>query len=468
MTMNNHNQILWTAKSVGIPKTLWEKLERDGYKVVMTEEHKAADEIEAIKPRLWVCQADQPANGALNEIRRIRERYPGLGIVLASRQPNVEEAVEAIKHGATEYIRSDISLEKLEAVIEGALQYIPPVTPRPVSKKPDFLKNDDRTIAVHPTMKKILALADKIAGSRSTVLITGQSGTGKEVIARYIHRHSDRRGGPFIAVNCAALPENLLESELFGHEKGAFTGAVAAKKGKFQLAQGGTILLDEISEMPVSIQAKLLRVLQEREIDRVGGQFTIPIDVRVIATSNRDLEQETLTGNFRLDLFYRLNVIPLKLPPLAERPDDIIPLGNFFLEKHSALNNVAPKLISPDAESFLKNRSWTGNVRELENLIERSLLLVDGRIIRAEDLEMISSSRPSNGVPDLSETAMMPLREVEKRMIFQALDHNHGNRTHAARVLGISVRTLRNKLNEYRQETENDDSPSQADNLSKY
>ena len=455
MTMNNHIHILWTANSVSIPKTLWKNLERDGYKVVMAEGHEARQEIESINPKLWVCQADQPSNGIFAEIRGIRDKFPLLSIVLASRQPNVEEAVNAIKYGATEYIRSDINQEKLEAVIEGALQYIP-VNPRSVPKKPRSYKNNSSPIAIHPTMKKILALADKIAGSRSTVLITGESGTGKEVIARYIHQQSNRKDSPFIAVNCAALPENLLESELFGHEKGAFTGAIASKKGKFQLAQGGTLLLDEISEMPVSIQAKLLRVLQEREIDKVGGQATIPVDVRVIATSNRDLEQETQNGNFRLDLYYRLNVIPIKLPTLEERPDDIVPLGNFFLEKHGDLNNIAPKQLSPEAETFLKTRNWVGNVRELENLIERSLLLVDGETIGYEDLEMISSPRQSNRVQGPGIQSMMPLREMEKQMIYQALDSNNGNRTHAAKVLGISVRTLRNKLNEYRQEMGND------------
>jgi two-component system response regulator FlrC len=457
MTVINHHHILWTADSVSIPKSLWENLEEEGYKFIMGEGRGIRDELRDIRPKLWVCQADQPSNGSLKEIRRIREEYPQMAIILASRQPTVEEAVEAIKYGATEYIRSDIGREKLEAVIEGALQYVP-ATLHTAPKRTATPKKSMRPIAVDPTMKQILNLSDKIAGSRSTVLITGESGTGKEVIARYIHSRSDRSSGPFIAVNCAALPENLLESELFGHEKGAFTGAIASKKGKFQLAQGGTLLLDEISEMPVSIQAKLLRVLQEREIDRVGGQATIPIDVRVIATSNRDLEYESQNGTFRLDLYFRLNVIPIKIPPLKERPDDIIPLGNFFLEKHSTINNLSPKILSPNAEIFLKNRSWAGNVRELENLIERSLLLVDGQTIHSKDLEAISSPRPSMGASDHVISSTMPLREMEKRMIFQALDHHHGNRTHAAKVLGISVRTLRNKLNEYRQEAEREES----------
>ncbi|MBW1915238.1 MAG: sigma-54-dependent Fis family transcriptional regulator, partial [Deltaproteobacteria bacterium] len=274
----------------------------------------------------------------------------------------------------------------------------------------------------------------------------------KEVLARFVHGCSDRRDGPFIAVNCAALPETLLESELFGHEKGSFTGAISRKKGKFELANGGTLLLDEISETEVSIQAKLLRVLQEREIDRVGGQFSIPVDVRVIATTNRDLEAETRNGNFRLDLFYRLNVVPVNLPPLRDRWDDIAPLGEFFLQKHCALNNIPVKMLAQDAVGFLKGRNWPGNVRELENLIERSTLLVDSKDIKAADLErIVSSEEREEGHHGYDCGRLIPLKEMEKKMIFQALDSHRGNRTHAAKVLGISVRTLRNKLHEYRE-----------------
>jgi two-component system response regulator FlrC len=269
------------------------------------------------------------------------------------------------------------------------------------------------------------------------------------VLARYIHENSNRNDGPFIAVNCAALPENLLESELFGHEKGSFTGAVSRKKGKFELASGGTLLLDEISEMAVSIQAKLLRVLQEREIDRVGGQYAIPVDTRVIATTNRELEEEVRQGRFRSDLFYRLNVVPLILPPLRERKDDIAPLAEFFLEKHCQLNNVSKKSLAGDAIIFLKGRQWPGNIREFENVIERCTLLIDSEKITASDLEMIFGNVEAQASGVNLNQSVVPLREMEKQMIIKALDDHKGNRTHAAKMLGISVRTLRNKLHEY-------------------
>jgi len=300
-------------------------------------------------------------------------------------------------------------------------------------------------------------MARRVARGRSTVLISGETGAGKEVMARFIHSNSDRKNNPFVAVNCAALPENLLESELFGHEKGAFTGAIARKKGKFELASGGTLLLDEISEMAVSIQAKLLRVLQEREIDRVGGQGAVPVDTRVIATTNRDLEAETKNGNFRLDLYYRLNVVPIKMPPLRERPDDIAPLAQYFLKKHCAFNNTPLKRISFDAESFLKTRAWSGNVREFENLIERATLLVESEEITASDLESISNFELQGREENLIDYNLVPLKEMERMMIMKALDNHKGNRTHAANVLGISVRTLRNKLHEYETGVPEDD-----------
>ena len=245
-----------------------------------------------------------------------------------------------------------------------------------------------------------------------------------------------------------------MESELFGYEKGAFTGAVARKKGKFELAHGGTILLDEISEMALAIQAKLLRVLQERQVDRVGGQYAQPIDARVIATTNRNLEEETGKGRFRRDLFFRLNVVPIIVPPLRERPDDIVPLATFFLERHCSLNGLATKRLTSEAEGFLKKQPWPGNVRELENLIERAVVLIDAEVVEMEELRQLMHPGKSREGPDLPEEQVVPLKEMEKRMIMHALDDLKGNRTHAAKVLGISVRTLRNKLHEYRKDLE--------------
>ena len=452
MTSKMNNNILWTATDFTLPETLWKRLEGMGYKVLLSDKNTDLQEkIRHFSPRLWVEQVNGDSESCLCRLQGIKNNFPLLSVILMSNQPSVEDAVTAIKMGVFDYIKGSTPADRLWPVIEGALNFTP-LTGIAATQRPKTENSGKELIAKQQSMIKIMALARRIAPSRSTVLINGETGVGKEVIARFIHNNSPRKDNPFIAVNCAALPESLLESELFGHEKGAFTGAVTRKKGKFELANNGTILLDEISEMEVSIQAKLLRVLQEREIDRVGGQFVIPVDTRVIATTNRDLEEETKNGNFRTDLFYRLNVVPIRLPPLRERPDDIAPLAQFLLKKHCSLNDIPLKRISQDAEDLLKNRSWPGNVREFENLIERATLLVDSEDITSEDIERICNPEQPGGtqIPEFS--PVIPLKEMEKKMIFKALDNHDWNRTHAAKMLGISVRTLRNKLHEYEDE----------------
>ncbi|MFH1490757.1 MAG: sigma-54 dependent transcriptional regulator [Pseudomonadota bacterium] len=456
MSDNHHKNILWTATETPLPEELWHRLEEMGYKVLMCESGEPfSDMIRKISPCLWIGEAETLSDADFSIFQAVKRDYPDLPVILLSSRPDIEEAVNAVKMGVTDYMRNNISHERLWASIEGALgsRGIRKTSQPQEVKTKKFAR---RPIALHPSMVKVLNLAKRIAPSRSTVLIQGESGTGKEVIARYIHEYSNRSDRPFVAVNCAALPENLLESELFGHEKGAFTGAVTRKKGKFELASGGTLLLDEISEMAVSIQAKLLRVLQEREIDRLGGQYTVPVDTRVISTTNRDLETETKNGNFRLDLFYRLNVVPIHLPPLRNRPEDIACLAEAFLKNHAAFNNFPVKTLSKEAETFLQKRAWPGNVRELENLMERAILLVESDVISPGDLENISLSEQAMPGPSAGEGAggTLTLKDVEKKMIFKALDSHEGNRTHAAKVLGISVRTLRNKLHEYKNEFE--------------
>jgi transcriptional regulator with PAS, ATPase and Fis domain len=354
-----------------------------------------------------------------------------------------------MQEGASDYIIKPFSSETLDAAV------------KKVRSKSDLriraISSDECISAEHETKKiitndpsllAVLELAKKVAPSNSTVLILGESGTGKELLASYIHHHSLRKQGPYLAVNCAALPESLAESELFGHEKGAFTGAIQRKIGKFELANNGTILLDEITEMTTPLQAKLLRVLQEREIDRVGGKKPIKIDVRIIAVSNIDVRQAVRDGKFRKDLFYRINVIPITIPPLRKRKGDIKLLSNYFLEKYSAKNNLEVKGISDDTISLLLKYDWKGNVRELENTIERAVLLARGEIIMPKHLFLEEDDL--NEDDPISIRAGLSVKEMEKELIFKTLEEVNGNRTNAAKMLGISIRTLRNKLREYK------------------
>lgn len=302
-------------------------------------------------------------------------------------------------------------------------------------------------------MKRLLQLAENVAASRATVLICGESGTGKEVIARFIHAKSPRAARRFVAVNCAAIPAELLESELFGFERGAFTGAQQAKPGKFELANDSTFLLDEISEMPLLLQAKLLRVIQEGEIERLGGKAPVRVNVRLIATTNRDLQQLVREGKFREDLFYRLNVIPLMVPALRARPDDIELLARFFVEVSAHLNGKAAKQLAPCAIKKLLEWRWPGNVRELENVIERAVLMSAGSQIGAPDVAIAGfEERPFAPTAEKADGALVPgmtISEAERRLILKTLEHTRQNRTQAATLLGISIRTLRNKLHEY-------------------
>jgi len=443
------NNVLWTAHDIPLPQGVWNRLKGLGFRVVVEDGNgDLPDRIGALSPSLWVGMLKGDPSGELDTVRIMREKCPELCMILLSDNPSVEQAVKAVKLGAFDYLPANVAEDRLWAVLEGALKSPGPRNGRGWRhhlSRPDAFE----PVAANREMVALFSMARKIAPRRTTILVEGESGTGKEVLARHIHRNSDRNKGPFIAINCAALPENLLESELFGHEKGAFTGAISRKAGKFELADGGTLLLDEISEIAPSLQAKLLRVVQEGEIDRVGGKFSKPVDVRIIATTNRDLEEEIENGNFRLDLYYRLSVVPLKIPPLRNRPDDLGPLAKFFLEKHGKMNNEKPKILTKEAEDLLKQQHWPGNVRELENLMERATLLLETEIIGPAELGAIT--RPSNRGPFQEKLEVQPLREMEKKMIFHALGENQGNRTHAAKMLGISVRTLRNKLNEYQQ-----------------
>jgi two-component system, response regulator FlrC len=363
-------------------------------------------------------------------------------IVACGHGTDAKAAVAAIQAGAREYIPLPPDPELIAAILEAVSR-----------QKSDFVFRD-------AVMERVVKLAEQIAGSEASVLITGESGSGKEVMARHVQQRSRRKDKAFVSVNCAAIPENLLESELFGHEKGAFTGAVARRIGKFEEANGGTLLLDEISEMDVRLQAKLLRAIQERVIDRVGGNQPVKVDIRIIATSNRNLSDAVKQGTFREDLLYRLNVVNLRIPPLRERPADILALADHFAQKYADLNGLPHRPLSAEARRQLTINSWKGNVRELENTLHRAVLLSMGTEIDTDALVspdggiMTASPDPAARAALTAEAVTRTLvgqtvAQVEQELILDTLDHCLGNRTHAARILGISIRTLRNKLNEY-------------------
>jgi two-component system, response regulator FlrC len=372
------------------------------------------------------------------EVERIRTP-----VIACGTGTDARAAVAAIQAGAREYIPLPPDPDLIAAVLEAV-----------AADSRCFVWRDE-------AMERVVKVAEQVARSEASVLITGESGTGKEVLARHVHAKSGRKDKTFVSVNCAAIPDNLLESELFGHEKGAFTGAVARRIGKFEEANGGTLLLDEISEMDVRLQAKLLRAIQERVIDRVGGSQPVRVDIRIIATSNRNLAEEVKKGTFREDLFYRLNVVQLRIPALRERPADILELAGFFAKKYADVNGVPARPLSVEAKRLMTRSPWRGNVRELENTVHRAVLLatgaeIDVEAIRTPEGEALNPA-PSDPATRAARTAEAVTRalvgrtvaEVERDLILDTLDHCLGNRTHAARILGISIRTLRNKLGEY-------------------
>ncbi len=432
---------------------LYDTLKKLGFTVVVTDNGvRAAQHIMDRRFSLIIVDADLPGRNGFEILEQVKRARYDVPVILMSENGGVEKAVEAIKKGAADFLIKPLESKVVEELVEaylplkkdqkncGSGENIPPSSHASIERP---------IITSDPKMKQILDIAEKIASSPATVLIRGESGTGKELLARYIHSKSRRKGRPFIAINCAALPESLLESELFGYEKGAFTGASNRRVGKFELADGGTLLLDEISEISVNLQAKLLRVLQEGEVDRVGGSYPVSIDVRVIATTNVDLEEVVEKGEFRKDLYYRLNVISLELPPLRERKNDIIMLAEFFIDKFNRLNGTSVKGLSQEAVRMLMGYEWDGNVRELENVIHRAVLLSSEDIITPDVLQLPGRKKFRG-----KELPLVPLKEMEKILIERALEETSGNRTRAAKVLGISVRTLRNKLTEYRKSPE--------------
>ena len=429
------NEILIVDDEQQILVALQETLKRKGYTVST-----AGSAVEALRSlekkfyRAVLTDVRMPELDGMELLKEVKRLSPGTPVILLTGHGTVDHAVEALKQGAFDYLMKPFSAEQLTEVMERATSLV---------WRSDKQKHHN-VITRDPRMEEVLALAEQAAQTDFTVLIEAESGTGKELLARYIHNCSRRSGRAFIGVNCAALPDDLLESELFGYERGAFTGANQRKAGKFEQAQGETILLDEIGEMAPLLQAKLLRVLQEKEVDRVGGWKPTPIDVRVIATTNRNLRELVSDRRFREDLYYRLNVIPLGLPALRHRKRDISLLVGHFCDKYAPING---KRFSDDTLDLLQRHDWPGNVRELENVTRRALALCRSPVISSADL-FLQVEAPGSCI-ELK--AGVSLKELEQEMIRVTLHETRSNRTQAAKMLGISLRTLRNKLSEYRE-----------------
>ncbi len=420
-------------------EALCDTLGRAGYRVTGVGDGGAAlDELRrASDVGLIVSDVQMKPMDGLALLAEVRDAGHAIPVLLMTAFASVQHAVRALKAGAEDYLVKpfdpDELLDKVAALISD-----PGAARAATGEDPP-----DGPVARDRRMRELLRLAERVANTDATVLLSGESGTGKEVLARFIHRHSSRAQGPFVAINCAAIPENMLEAVLFGHERGAFTGAIKASVGKFEQAQGGTLLLDEISEMDLALQSKLLRVLQEREVERVGGSVSVALDVRVLATTNRRLREEVAAGRFREDLFYRLNVFPLHLPPLRERRDDIVPLAERLLQRHQGAAGAA---LDEEARAKLQAHAWPGNVRELDNVLQRALILAGGATIDSSTLQFEAEEPPPAAEQDLHAN----LRAEEHRRIAEVLADHAGNRTRAAELLGISQRTLRYKLAQMR------------------
>ncbi len=432
--------ILVVEDDAALREALQDTLELAGYQVVGAGDGEdALAKLKTTRVGLIISDVQMQPMDGYTLLKKAKQQAPQIPFLLMTAYGELEKAIEAMRCGAAHYLLKPF---EPEALLSEVAKYLLPASE---AASTEWIAEDART-------REVMALAQRVAATDATVLLAGESGVGKEVFARFIHQHSTRAKGPFVAINCAAIPEQLLESTLFGHEKGAFTGASQAQAGKFEQADGGTLLLDEISEMPLLLQAKLLRVLQEREVERVGGQRPVKVNIRVLATTNRDMPAEVTAGRFREDLYYRLNVFPLHIPALRERPGDILPLARRLLQRF-AQQMTRPGLgFSPAAEASLLAHAWEGNVRELENVVQRAAILAPADLIGPEQL-MLPPAQP------LAPAAVMPaaglaMDTIERRHILDTLASVGGARRLAAEKLGISERTLRNKLRQYREEGE--------------
>ncbi len=437
--MSQQATVLVVEDDADLREALSDTLELAGLRVIAAADGVAAlDCLRDADIRLVVSDVRMARLDGERLLRRIKACSPDLPVVLMTAYGTIESAVQAMRAGASDYL---VKPFEAQVLVETVNRFIN----APIA--------DDDLVAADPRTRELAALARRVAASEVTVMVTGESGTGKEVFARYIHRYSPRAQGPFVAINCAAIPENMLEATLFGYEKGAFTGAYQARPGKFEQAQNGTLLLDEVSEMPLGLQAKLLRVLQEREVERLGARQPLALDVRVLATSNRNLREEVAAGRFREDLFYRLNVFPLHLPPLRERPADVEILATRLLARHAGGRVLD---LGADAIACLRAHDWPGNVRELDNVLQRALILAAGDVLDAQAIRFEAIDQTPDATapepPATPDTAPPPaplnrsVRKRESELILEALRAGRGSRKFAAERLGISPRTLRYKL----------------------
>ncbi|WP_415911816.1 sigma-54-dependent transcriptional regulator [Neptuniibacter sp. QD37_11] len=445
------NRILIVEDDNELREALCDTLELAGFEYLEAEDAETAlDILTRQQVAMVVTDVNMPGMDGHQLLDKIHETYPALPVMLITAFGQVSKAVEAIKAGAVDYLMKPFDSE---ALISSVRRFAVGETVTSEMEQP---------IAEEPSSQQLLQLARRVAASDSTVLISGESGTGKEVLAQYIHNHSSRAKKPFIAINCAAIPENMLEATLFGHEKGAFTGAYASAPGKFEQADGGTLLLDEISEMDLGLQAKLLRVLQEQEVERIGGRKVIKLNVRVLATTNRKLDSYVAEGKFREDLFYRLNVFPLQWKPLRERSADIVPLAERLFSKYCQKMQRTSVALSDDVKRLMTDYSWPGNVRELDNVVQRALILQSGTEIGVADLMLNPEDISEAAVPDMRQQTAQDedlsgqlgegVRQREFQLIIDALKATHGSRKEAAENLGISPRTLRYKLAKMREQ----------------
>jgi two-component system, response regulator FlrC len=427
--------ILVVEDDAALREALMDTLELSGYAA-----HAAADGEQALawleksNPGLVLSDVQMPGMDGHTLLRTLKARWPQVPVLLMTAYGQIDLAVQAMREGAADYLPKPFEPDRLLAAV--ARHY-----------RSGAEAQDGEVVAEDAATRVVLDLARRVAATEASVLLTGESGVGKEVFARFIHQHSKRAAGPFVAVNCAAIPENLLESTLFGHEKGSFTGAASAQAGKFELASGGVILLDEVSELPLNLQAKLLRVLQEKEVERVGGRTPIKLDVRVLATSNRDLAAWVAAGHFREDLYYRLNIFPLEIPPLRQRRADIAPLARYFLKRHEGVVGRAGFTLSGAALAELTGYGWPGNIRELANVLQRAMILAPGVEIGCEHL-MLPQGLAQKPPPV---SADMGLKDMERETILGTLRRLGGSRRKTAEALDLSERTLRHKLKQYRE-----------------